>query len=139
MMGFIEMTTNSLIQELEELASHLPWGTIDRGNTPIFESGNRLPYGIETILKAISELKKYEELKDRINAGLLTEAFFIKIDEVPGTTWYNVCKLDKSHYLITDQCTTQEEAEKKLAELENTNLTINNEKKRKVVFYKEDE
>ena len=63
----------NLIKDLEELASHLPWGTLDRGKTPMTSSGNRLPYGIETIAMAISELKKYEELKKKISDGRLVE------------------------------------------------------------------
>ena len=110
----------NLIKELEELAFHLPWGTVERGETPMTSNGNRLPYGIETIAMAISELKKYEELKKKISDGRLVEL----PPSVGEVAYFAVSKGEKDEYdgsvkitLYPLNTTAKEEAEAKLKEL----------------------
>lgn len=67
----------NLIKDLEELTQRMPWGTVERGETGFYVNGLDvpcyMPYGIESIVRAISELKKYEELKKKISDGRLVE------------------------------------------------------------------
>ena len=67
----------NLIKDLEELTQRMPWGTVERGETGFYVNGLDvpcyMPYGIESIVRAISELKKYEELKKKILNGRLVE------------------------------------------------------------------
>lgn len=60
-----------LIKDLETLAVKLPWGTIQRGTTNIGADGITcyMPYGMETISRAINELKEYYSLKEKMNNG----------------------------------------------------------------------
>ena len=61
----------NLIKDLEELMQRMPWGTVQRGTTNVQTDKivGFLPYGVETISRAIAELKEYYSLKEKMNNG----------------------------------------------------------------------
>ena len=71
---------------------------------------------MEKYKKACIKLAEYEDLEEQ---GLILRKYFIKEDKMPnGKTWYNVCRIDTSSYVIERQCGTREAAEKRLKELQ---------------------
>ena len=114
----------NLIKDLEELTQRMPWGTVERGETGFYVNGLDvpcyMPYGIESIVRAISELKKYEELKKKISDGRLVEL----PPSVGEVAYFVVSKGEKDEYDGSVKITlyplnTKAEQEVKLIELKN--------------------
>ena len=95
---------------------------IDDGNGTFFVEGCESCYHNECryfdcIVKAIDLLA---ELEDKIEQGTLidTDKWFIEKEDNHGKVRYLICKYDK-WLTISDFCSTREEAEKRLKELQN--------------------
>ena len=102
-----------LIKDLEELAQRLPWGTVQRGTTNVQTDSvvGFLPYGVETISRAIAELKEFYSLKEKMNNGE-----FSSLPIVAYSTkeyGYRLFWQSKGHYFYSNLYRDKKEANRK--------------------------
>lgn len=102
-----------LIKDLETLAVKLPCGTVQRGTTNIGTDGivGYMPYGMETISRAIGELKEYYSLKEKMNNGEFSSLPIVAYS--PKEYGYRVFWQSKGHYLYSTSYRDKKEANRK--------------------------